>query len=94
MTQTQEQKLQLAVDLYRLRLEQARVDLAGYMMNLKKKLDKEARFLKEGPKQKLAEQSAVLDEMAMILITEEPELGFDFNSFLFDLFEDKESVYG
>ena len=94
MTQTQEKKLSLAIDMYRIRLEQARVDLASYMMNLKKRLDKEARFLKENPKQKLQEQSSVLDEMAMILITEEPELGFDKGSFFFDLFEGKESIYG
>ena len=94
MTQTQEKRLELAIDMYRIRLEQARVDLASYMMNLKKKLDKEARFLKEGPKQKLQEQSSALDEMAMILITEEPELGFDKGTFFFDLFEGKESIYG
>lgn len=95
MTQTQEQKLKLAVDMYRLRLEQARVDLAGYMMNLKKKLDKDAHYLnKDSQKQKLAEQAMALDEMAMILTTEEPELGFDKGAFFFDLFEGKESVYG
>ena len=94
MTQTQERNLNLAIDMYRLRLEQARVGLAGYMMNLKKRLDREARNLRPAQKQKLEEQAVVLDEMALILLTEDPELGFDRDSLRCDLFEGKESIYG
>ncbi len=94
MTQTQEQRLRLALDMYRIRLEQARVDLAGYLRNLKKRLDKDARTLNAENRKKLYEQGEVLDEIALLLLTEEPELGFDDSAFFFDLFEGKESIYG
>lgn len=94
MTQTQEKRLKIALDMYRLRIEQARVDLAGYLRNLKKRLDKEARTLNGENKKKLHEQGDALDEIALLLITEDPELGFDKDAFFFDLFEGKESIYG
>lgn len=85
MTQVQEKKVRLALDMYRLRLEQARVDFAAVLSSMKQKLEVAAEHDKLNARN-LRREADLLDEISMILVTEKPDPGFDTEMLLSDLF--------
>ena len=83
MTQVQEKKLSLALDMYKLRLEQARTDFAGILNSHVRKLRAIARHQEREAAIETRHQAELIEEASFVLLTEDPDLGFDFSR-LFD----------
>ena len=94
MTETQESKLRMAFAIYESRLIQTRMDLAGYLRTLKRQIDKDAKRLPRYLRDEAMGQAAEIEDLASLLITEEPELGFDKDLFLSEILDGKERNYG
>ena len=85
MTQIQEKKLSLACEMYRIRVEQARTDFAGILNSLVRKLRADARHQERDEAIETREQAGLIEEAAFVLLTENPDLGFDFDRLLSDV---------
>ena len=94
MTETQETKLRMAFAIYESRLIQTRMDLAGHLRTIKRQVDKDAKRLPKRLRDESMGQAAEIEGLASLLITEEPDLGFDKDMFLSELLDGKESLYG
>lgn len=94
MTETLEVKLRMAFAIYESRLVQIRMDLAAYLRTIKRQVDRDARRLPKHLREESMGQAAEIEGLASLLITEEPELGFDKDLFLSELLDGKERNYG